>query len=63
MRVARDLEDPSVTGLVSGFADAAALKVYADHPAHVPVATRLRALSSDIARLDIETDDSADVLG
>ena len=62
IRVARDLDDPSVTGLISGFDDADGLAVYADHPAHVPVAARLREASKDIARLDVVTDDPPDAL-
>ena len=53
LAVGRDLDDPQVTGLVSAFADAAALAVYRDHPAHVPVVARARELCEEIQRLDV----------
>lgn len=54
LAVARDVEDPDVTGLLTLFADAQALAVYRDHPEHTPVVERARALCDDIVRLDVE---------
>jgi len=62
VRVGRDLDDPQVTGLLTGFADEAALAVYRDHPEHVPVVARARELCEDIVRLDVVTDDPPDAL-
>jgi len=56
------LDDPQVTGLLTGFADEAALAVYRDHPEHVPVVARARELCEDIVRLDVVTDDPPDAL-
>jgi hypothetical protein len=53
LAVARDLDDARVTGLLSGFADEAALDVYREHPAHLPVVARARELCDDIQRLDV----------
>lgn len=57
VRVARDLDDPQVTGLITGFDDADALAVYRDHPEHVPVLQRARQLCESLTRLDVATDD------
>lgn len=56
LAVGRDLDDPWVTGLVTAFDDEAALAVYRDHPAHVPVVGRARELCEEIHRLDIVAD-------
>jgi quinol monooxygenase YgiN len=53
LEVGRDLEDPLVTGLLSAFDDEAALAVYRDHPAHLPVVAAARELSERIERLDV----------
>lgn len=53
LAVERDIEDPQVTGLLSGFAGEAELAVYRDHPAHVPVAARARQLAEEVHRLDV----------
>lgn len=53
LAVAREVDDPAVTGLLSLFADSDALAVYRDHPLHVPVAERARALCDDVTRLDV----------
>lgn len=62
LRLARDVEDPAITGLVVALDDAAALAVYRDHPDHLPVVARVRELGVTATRLDIETDDDAAVL-
>lgn len=53
LAVGRDLDDPRVTGLISGFDDEAGLAAYRDHPAHLPVVARARELCDDIQRLDV----------
>ncbi|HUH08002.1 MAG TPA: Dabb family protein [Egibacteraceae bacterium] len=62
LRLARAIDDERVTCLVTGFADAESYAVYAPHPAHVPVAARLRAACTDIVRLDFTTPDPPDAL-
>ena len=62
VRVARDLDDPQVTGLITGFADVEALEVYRDHPDHVPVVQRARELCESVTRLDMVTGDAPDAL-
>jgi hypothetical protein len=62
LRSGRDVEDPSVTGLVVGLADEAALAAYRDHPDHLPVVRRIRELGVPVSRLDIASDDDATVL-
>lgn len=57
LRVGRDLEDPAVTGLVVGLADADALAAYREHPGHLPVVQRIAELGVPRVRLDIESDD------
>lgn len=57
LRLARDVEEPTVTGLVTVFADVDALTRYRVHPEHVPVVERIRALGVPTVRLDIATDD------
>lgn len=57
LRVGRDLEDPAVTGLVVGLADADALTAYREHPDHLPVVQRIAELGVPRVRLDIESDD------
>ena len=56
LAVARDLDDPAVTGLVTAFDDEQALVVYRDHPDHQPVVARARELCERIDRLDIIAD-------
>lgn len=58
LRVARDVEDPEVTGLLTAFADADALARYRVHPEHVPVVERIRSLGIPTVRLDLATDDA-----
>lgn len=62
LRVARDIEDPGVTALISGFADVDALARYRVHPDHVPVVERIRSLGITAVRFDVATDDDPDVL-
>lgn len=58
LRIARDVEEPTVTGLLTVFEDADALARYRVHPEHVPVVERIRALGIPAVRLDIATDDA-----
>lgn len=62
VRVARDVDDPQVTGLITGFDDVDALAVYRDHPDHVPVVERARQLCESITRLDVPTGDDPSAL-
>lgn len=62
LRVARDIEEPGVTGLLTIFDDVDALASYRVHPDHVPVVERIRELGISATRLDIATDDAADDL-
>lgn len=57
LRVARDIEDPAITGLITVFEDVDALAAYRVHPDHVPVVARIRELGVPAVRLDIATDD------
>ena len=57
LRVARDVEEPTVTGLLTVFADVEALARYRVHPQHLPVVERIRTLGVPTVRLDIATDD------
>jgi hypothetical protein len=57
LRVGRDLEEPTVTGLLTAFADEQALAAYRVHPRHVPVVQRIRELGVAVTRLDVTTDD------
>ncbi|MEX2550124.1 MAG: Dabb family protein [Nitriliruptoraceae bacterium] len=62
LRVARDIEEPTVTGLLTGFEDVDALARYRVHPDHVPVVEWIRSLGIGAVRLDVATDDATDVL-
>lgn len=62
VRVARDVDEPRVTGLITGFDDEGALAAYRDHPDHVPVVERARGLCESITRLDLETGDDPGAL-
>jgi quinol monooxygenase YgiN len=62
LRVARDVEEPSVTGLLTVFADLAALEAYRIHPDHLPVVARVRELGVGTVRLDVATDDAIEAL-
>lgn len=57
LRLAHDLAEPDVTGLLAVFADRAALDAYRVHPDHVPVVERLREAGVGATRLDVETPD------
>lgn len=62
LRVARDIEDPGVTGLLTGFADADALAAYRVEPRHRLVLDRIHELGLPTWRLDVATDDDPDLL-
>jgi hypothetical protein len=57
LRVGRDLEDPNVTGLLTGFVDVDALAAYRVDPRHQVVLDRIRELGLPTWRLDVATDD------
>jgi hypothetical protein len=57
LRVARDIEDPAVVGLLTAFADADDLAAYRVHPDHASVLGLIRDLGLPTVRLDIPTDD------
>lgn len=59
LRVARDIEDPGVTGLITVFDDVDALASYRVHPDHLPVVERIRELGIGATRLDLATDDAS----
>lgn len=54
LAVARDVDEPAVTGLLTLFHDAGALATYREHPRHVPVVERARALCESISRVDMQ---------
>jgi hypothetical protein len=56
LHVGPDLAEPHITGLVSAFADEAALDAYRVHPDHLPVVERVRSLNIPAVRLDIATE-------
>jgi hypothetical protein len=62
LRVARDVEEPTVTGLLTAFADQAALEAYRVHPEHLPVVSRIRELGIPAIRLDVATRDAVEDL-
>lgn len=62
VRVARDLSDPDVTGLIVGLEDEDALAAYHAHPGHHPVVRRIRELDVSVTRLDLRTADPVGVL-
>lgn len=57
LRVARDVDEPTVTGLLTAFDDYAGLEAYRVHPEHLPVVARIRSLGIPAVRLDVATDD------
>lgn len=57
LRVARDVDDPAITGLMTALTDHDALERYRVHPEHLPVVDRLRELGIPSVRLDIATND------
>ena len=57
LRVARDIDDEQVTGLLTGFATVADLDTYRTHPDHVPVVTDISSLGIGISRIDVATSD------
>lgn len=56
LTVARDLDAPEVTGLVTLFSSYEDLDAYRVHPQHVPVVERIRSLGIPVTRLDIDAD-------
>lgn len=54
VQVARDLDTPEVTGLVTLFTDREALETYRTHPQHLPVIERIRELGIPATRLDLD---------
>ena len=62
LRVARDVEEPTVTGLLVALDDDAALDAYRQHPDHLPLVHRIRELQVPAARLDVRTDDDPSLL-
>ena len=62
LRVARDVDDPAMTGLITAFVDHDALERYRVHPDHLPVVERARDLAIPAVRLDIATDDDPSAL-
>jgi len=54
LEVARDLDTPGITGLLSLFASYEDLEAYRVHPQHVPVVERIRELGIPVTRLDVE---------
>ncbi len=57
LRLARDVEEPTVTGLITAFDTVEDLAAYRVHPHHIPVVERIRELGLGTARLDLATDD------
>lgn len=62
LRLARDVDDPAITGLLVALDDQDALAIYRDHPDHLPVVARVRELGVGATRLDVLTDDDPGVL-
>jgi hypothetical protein len=54
LEVARDVDTPTTTGLLSLFNDYDDLEVYRTHPDHLPVVEDVRGLGIPVARLDVE---------
>ncbi len=54
LEVARDLDTPGITGLLSLFASYEDLEAYRVHPEHVPVVERIRGLGIPVTRLDVQ---------
>ena len=54
LQVARDVDTPSTTGLLSVFNDYDDLEVYRTHPDHLPVVEAIRGHGIPVSRLDVE---------
>lgn len=54
LEVARDLDVPGTTGLLSVFATYEDLEAYRVHPDHLPVVEDIRELGIPVSRLDVE---------
>ena len=57
LRVARDVDLPNVSGLISGFRSHADLEHYRTHPDHLPIVEALRQAGVEMTRVDLETGD------
>lgn len=57
LRVAHELADRHVTGLLTGFASREDLETYRTHAAHQPLLAAVRDAGVSAVRLDIETED------
>lgn len=62
LRVARDLDQPAVTGLLTAFETVEDLETYRTHPDHVPVVERIRDLGVGATRFDIDVAGGPDTL-
>lgn len=62
LRLERDIEQTTVTGLLTGFAGTAELDEYRTHPDHLPVVEAIRANGVAVSRIDVETDDDLEAL-
>ncbi len=56
LEVARDVDDPGITGLLTLFASYEDLEAYRVHPHHVPVVERIRDLGVPVTRLDLDAE-------
>jgi hypothetical protein len=62
LRLARDIADDQVTGLITGFATIEDLDTYRVHPEHLPVVAAIREAGVATTRLDVPSDDDPAVL-
>ncbi len=62
LRVARDLSEATVTGLLTVFRTEEDLEAYRTHPDHVPVVEAIREAGVATVRLDVETPDDVSSL-
>lgn len=62
LRMARDINEPSVTCFLSVFADLDAFARYEAHPVHVPVVNRVIELDIPRVHMDFESDDDPTAL-
>lgn len=61
LRLARDVDQEHVTGLLTAFATVEDLATYRTHPDHLPVVRDIGALGVGVMRVDVATDDVADL--
>lgn len=57
LRLARDIDDEDVTGLITCFDTEDDLVAYRSHPDHLPVVHDIRDLGIGATRADVTTDD------